>query len=135
MLAPLADTTVTSTVPEGWGGEMAVIERFDVRKYAVAGTVPNSTEVTGDRKRTPVMVTDWPPRTEPELGITAVTSGGFAAAAGGALPSVIPTADAKVAAPRAMRRTHVTRPCRASTIPTPVSPRAQRTEGHCSAVH
>jgi hypothetical protein len=69
--------TVTSTVPPGLAGDVAVI---DVSEFTVklAGTSPKKTPVA-PVKLLPVIITDVPPARLPELGLTPVTEGAEAA--------------------------------------------------------
>jgi len=65
---------VTSTVPAGPAGEVAVIELSLNTVNEVAAVVPKVTLVA-PVKPVPVMVTEVPPATVPAVGITAVTVG------------------------------------------------------------
>jgi hypothetical protein len=73
-LVPPAVVTVTLTVPDCSAGETAVIEVDETTVTLVAATVPKSTAVAPVRL-VPVIVTDVPPVTGPEVGLTAVTVG------------------------------------------------------------
>jgi hypothetical protein len=72
-LVPVGVVTVTTTGPAGSSGEVAVIDVFEFTAKTAA-TDPNATEVAPVRFD-PVMVTDVPPPTGPELGLTSVTVG------------------------------------------------------------
>ena len=72
-LVPPGLVTVTSTVPAGSAGTVAVIEMYDVTEY-VAAPVPNLTLVAPVNP-VPVMVTVPPPAGRPAAGVTAVTVG------------------------------------------------------------
>jgi hypothetical protein len=66
--------TVTSTVPTGSSGLVAVMEVDETTAKLVAPVVPKSTMVT-PAKPVPVMVTLVPPAVVPVIGLTAVTVG------------------------------------------------------------
>src|ERR671934_2852540 len=66
---------VTSTVPAGSAGVMAVMRLSDRTVEACAGTAPNSTWVAMESPA-PSILTGLPPRVGPEVGLSAFTTGG-----------------------------------------------------------
>ena len=73
-LDPPGVVTVTSIVPAVWAGAIALIEFDTLTVNAAAGVAPNDTAVALSRS-VPLMVTEVPPVTGPESGLTAVTAG------------------------------------------------------------
>jgi len=70
--------TVTSTIPAGLAGEVAVIDVSELTAKLVTGTSLKKTPVA-PVKPVPVMMTDVPPARLPEFGLTPVTVGAEAA--------------------------------------------------------
>jgi hypothetical protein len=75
---PAGVVTVTSTVPAGAGGAVAVICVEDTTVKLVAGKVPNETPVAPE-KLLPLIVTSVPPPVLPDDGLIPVTAGRDAA--------------------------------------------------------
>jgi hypothetical protein len=69
---------VTSTVPAGLAGDVAVIEVSELTVKLVAATSPKKTPVAPVNP-VPVTMTDVPPARVPEFGLTPVTVGAEAA--------------------------------------------------------
>jgi hypothetical protein len=74
VLVPPAVVTVTSTVPAASAGAVIVREVSETTSSDVPAWVPKSTAVA-NVKPDPVTVTEVPPKIEPELGLTPVTTG------------------------------------------------------------
>ncbi len=73
-LVPLEVATVTSTVPAGPAGDVAVTWVAELTRYEVAASVPSSTELA-PRNPVPVMMTVLAPVKGPAGGLTAETVG------------------------------------------------------------
>ena len=71
---PPGVVTVTSTVPAAPAGAVAVMEVVLLTVKVVAAVAPKATAVA-PVKLVPVTVTEVPPATGPEVGLTAVTVG------------------------------------------------------------
>ena len=71
---PPTVVTVTSTVPAGLAGEVAVIWVFESTVNEAAAVAPKATAVA-PVKPVPVMTTDVPPAVGPEVGATELTVG------------------------------------------------------------
>jgi hypothetical protein len=72
-LVPSGVVTVTSTVPTGSAGVVALIEVSEITTNG-ADVPPKSTAVA-PVKPLPLMITAVPPETGPEVGLTALTVG------------------------------------------------------------
>jgi hypothetical protein len=67
--------TVIFTVPEGSGGDIAIMEVEDWKVTEIAPTLPNDTS-TLELNPVPVIVTEVPPLMGPDDGDMEVTDGG-----------------------------------------------------------
>lgn len=90
---PATFVTKTLALPAGPAGETAVSDVAEVTVTPVAATPPNVTRVVSV-KSVPVIVTDVPPSTRPEFGVTALTVGG--PTGGSAIVSLPPGIDVDV---------------------------------------